>query len=456
MATPYKWIASAAMTTAVVVSAASVQAADVQFGKEQPFSTYYNGETNSAHFTAINGKPALIQQVNGQYEVTLQVSGYDIFTQFTIDGQQGNIVGTYTEKGKDRQGNDIDVTYTYVTFTFASIVGKKPAYIAYAAGDFAASHQYEVDFSAQETPKQPVPSYETIHDMTFTAYYDGDKSAPNERLHGNLGTTANVTKQGDTYNVYFTAQPLTQIASMTLNGQKGQVVSTSADGKSGVFLFTTTDLATPFVGTLDVSVPSIGYAHSYPVELVLHPATGTPVKQASPFVDIDNANKEAIEALFALGILKEATHFNPSNGLTRANFALMLQRAFNFDVPATSAFTDIANYADEAQHAINALAAKGIIKGDGGKFKPAQTLTRKQAALMIYRLLQANGWTNTVTNAEAVFSDVKGEEATAVATLKQLNIIGGYADGTFKPNHSLTRNQMAKILHNALTVVAPK
>ena len=57
-----KWFIGAAVT-----GAASVQAA--HDGSEQAFSTFYKGEENTAHFTAINGKLALIETVEGKHVV---------------------------------------------------------------------------------------------------------------------------------------------------------------------------------------------------------------------------------------------------------------------------------------------------------------------------------------------------------------------------------------------------
>ena len=37
-----------------------------------------------------------------------------------------------------------------------------------------------------------------------------------------------------------------------------------------------------------------------------------------------------------------------------------------------------------------------------------------------------------------------------IRKLEQDGIIGGYTDGTFKPNNNITRGQMAKILYNLI------
>ena len=49
----------------------------------------------------------------------------------------------------------------------------------------------------------------------------------------------------------------------------------------------------------------------------------------------------------------------------------------------------------------------------------------------------------------AAFSDVEEgyEHATAIATLSQLGVIGGYEDGTFQPNKNVERDEMAKLVY---------
>ena len=79
-------------------------------------------------------------------------------------------------------------------------------------------------------------------------------------------------------------------------------------------------------------------------------------KLVAPFSDITNDNhKEFIETLYEEGIFKEADKFNPKDTLKRYQFALMLNRALDLDVPATTNFTDIAKLDQETQDAVKAL-----------------------------------------------------------------------------------------------------
>lgn len=99
------------------------------------------------------------------------------------------------------------------------------------------------------------------------------------------------------------------------------------------------------------------------------------------------------------------------------------------------------------------LANRGIIQGyKNGEFGPKNIITRGQAAKIISGILSLK--LEQATNTE--FNDVSQDNpyASAIVTLKQLGIINGYTDGTFRPNAPITRNQMAKILTRAFNLKA--
>ena len=106
----------------------------------------------------------------------------------------------------------------------------------------------------------------------------------------------------------------------------------------------------------------------------------------------------------------------------------------------------------EALPAVKALYKEGIVTGttkDGAPcFDPSGSLTRAQAAAMIGRS-QQKGYAAP----ELSFTDAASIPAYAsfyVRTMVSQGILGGYADGTFRPQASITRGQMAKILYTLL------
>jgi hypothetical protein len=104
------------------------------------------------------------------------------------------------------------------------------------------------------------------------------------------------------------------------------------------------------------------------------------------------------------------------------------------DVPTTSPFYTV----------ITDLVARGAISGySDGSFRPGVTITRGQVAKV---LVVARGLA-PITPARATFSDVPLGSAFSpyVETAYARGIIGGYADGTFRPAAPVTRAQLAKM-----------
>ena len=114
-------------------------------------------------------------------------------------------------------------------------------------------------------------------------------------------------------------------------------------------------------------------------------------------------------------------------------------------------FTDV-SYGHFAFSAIESLSSLEVIKGySDNTFRPDQYVTRGQAAAMINRALKYTPSTKTT------FIDVASTYAFAndIAAMKELGIINGYSDGTYRPNETLTRTQMAVIIANAFNLKAP-
>ena len=84
-----------------------------------------------------------------------------------------------------------------------------------------------------------------------------------------------------------------------------------------------------------------------------------------------------------------------------------------------------------------------------GTFRPNETVTRAQAAIMIGRALGLNGEPRN-TNFTDVNSIVTGSGYIALAVEK--GIISGFTDGTYRPYQPVTRGQMAIILNRAYTL----
>ena len=87
-----------------------------------------------------------------------------------------------------------------------------------------------------------------------------------------------------------------------------------------------------------------------------------------------------------------------------------------------------------------------LIGYSDGTVRPNGKITRAEVATIFFRLLdddtRAKYWSS-----ENAFSDVSADKwyNNAVSTLSRMGVIGGYADGTFRPDAPISRAEFAKI-----------
>ncbi len=147
--------------------------------------------------------------------------------------------------------------------------------------------------------------------------------------------------------------------------------------------------------------------------------------------------------------------FRPDQTISRQQFAAMLFRGLGLNAADYEAvalpYADadkIEGYALPAAKALYALGVMGGTERDGALyFNPTGALTRAQAAALFGRSMEKG-----FAQAEPAFTDREAIPAYAaeyVGTMAALGILGGYEDGSFRPNVNLTRGQMAKIFYMA-------
>ncbi|MGR7910818.1 S-layer homology domain-containing protein [Lysinibacillus capsici] len=118
---------------------------------------------------------------------------------------------------------------------------------------------------------------------------------------------------------------------------------------------------------------------------------------------------------------------------------------------AASFFPDI-NPTNEEGKAIIQLAERGIISGYmDGTFKPANPITRTQAAKILAGILKLD----TVHVKNPQFKDIKpgDENYGAIAALANVGIING-ANGYFYPTQNITREQMSKMIAKGFGLIS--
>ncbi|MHA6484931.1 S-layer homology domain-containing protein [Paenibacillus sp. strain BS8-2] len=115
----------------------------------------------------------------------------------------------------------------------------------------------------------------------------------------------------------------------------------------------------------------------------------------------------------------------------------------------TASFEDVMKH--WAKEEIERMAARRIVLGiSATAFNPDQLVTRAEFAALVTRTL---GLSTASSDTTPSFQDITEEEwyYEAVKTAVEAGIVLGYEDGTFKPNKTITRQEMAVMINRAMT-----
>jgi hypothetical protein len=145
--------------------------------------------------------------------------------------------------------------------------------------------------------------------------------------------------------------------------------------------------------------------------------------------------------------------FRPERSITRAEMAALLVRVSNKTIDnspdkavdqASFTYSDVAS-THWAKEFIEQATRMGLMKGYvDGSFKAAQGMTRAEMAAILSRLL------GDAPSSGESFPDIKGHWAQSAIEQVKLGIISGYADGTFRPEQTLTRAEAVTMLNKLL------
>lgn len=143
----------------------------------------------------------------------------------------------------------------------------------------------------------------------------------------------------------------------------------------------------------------------------------------------------------------------PQGNITRAEVATIFYRLLKDEVREeietdVNSFPDV-NADDWFNVTVSSLANMNAISGyEDGTFRPNEPITRAELAAMAERFYEAFD----AEYEEGTFLDVEGDEwyADAIAAAKELGILGGYPDGTVRPNNNITRAETCAIVNRVL------
>ena len=143
----------------------------------------------------------------------------------------------------------------------------------------------------------------------------------------------------------------------------------------------------------------------------------------------------------------------PNNQITRAEVATIFYRLLEDEVrdeydTTVNDFSDVS--ADSwYNQTVSTLARMGIVKGyEDGSFRPNAPITRAEFGAIATRFFAETG----ATYVPGTFTDVTGDEwyANAIQDAVNLGLIGGYPDGTVRPNNNITRAEACAIVNRTL------
>ena len=143
----------------------------------------------------------------------------------------------------------------------------------------------------------------------------------------------------------------------------------------------------------------------------------------------------------------------PQNNITRAEVASIFYRLLKADVRDENT-TDVSDFSDVSSSdwygtTVATFAEMNILKGyEDGTFRPNAPISRAEFAAIATRFFDETG----ATYEPGTFTDVTGSEwfAGAIMDAVNLGLIGGYEDGTVRPNNNITRAEACAIVNRTL------
>lgn len=199
--------------------------------------------------------------------------------------------------------------------------------------------------------------------------------------------------------------------------------------------------------TMLKKIGSLLFALSVLSLVIFHPIQEISAETLS---DIPDRSKENINLLIEKEIIFGYTDgtFKPKNPVSRQEATAMIGRALNLDnTKQKTTFPDVTSDMYASGYIASAT-EKGIITGHSdGSFRPNETVTRAQMAIIISRAFDIKGET------KKSFPDVANDSLyyEAINSIASAGISVGYPDGTFKPYNKLTREEFSILVAKAIS-----
>jgi hypothetical protein len=251
-------------------------------------------------------------------------------------------------------------------------------------------------------------------------------STPTKTDGGSISVSSRNPAKGDTVTI--TAKPNDgyKVDSITVTDKNGKSVEVKDNG-DGTYTFTMPDT------TVSIT-PKFVKDETKAVDQT--PAPQADTNNSSSFTDVPASQwyAEAVDFVTKNNIMNGTGNgkFSPNANLTRAMLMTMLARYDGTSTDGGSTW-----YEKGMQWAVS----KGVSDGT----KPEANITREQLVTMLYRYA---GAPEVSSDSLSKFNDASGISSyarSAVAWAASNGIIDGMTDGSFAPQNSATRAQVAKI-----------
>ncbi|MCA9386120.1 S-layer homology domain-containing protein [Candidatus Dojkabacteria bacterium] len=177
----------------------------------------------------------------------------------------------------------------------------------------------------------------------------------------------------------------------------------------------------------------------------------------TPFLDTaSNVFEPYILNLYTDGVISGFSDktFRPEDPVTRSQMAKFVVKAFELPVDTSGEpFPDVQNMNDELSSYVQTLKNLDIVSGyTDGNYRPDDSVTRGQVTKFVTKALEAKGYTYN-KNLSASFTDVPETNPfyPYIAFLSNIEVNGeyiikGYSTGEYKPDESLSRGAMSKVI----------
>ncbi|MDP4180519.1 MAG: S-layer homology domain-containing protein, partial [Bacillota bacterium] len=187
---------------------------------------------------------------------------------------------------------------------------------------------------------------------------------------------------------------------------------------------------------------------SFPLNLSAEGQTAS--GQDSNFKDMNNhwavnVVKRWVEKGFISGY--DDKTFKPDRNITRAEFALLINKVFGYQVKAKEEFSDVKS-TDWFHDAVSKVRNAGVITGYNNSFSPNSPITRQDAAVIAAKAFELAGTDNSKVKGFKDSVDVKEYAYNYISALALKGYLKGFEDNTIRPLKNLTRAETVALLDN--------